>query len=48
MTAIGWNQKTIDTFHTQKGRGIMPWGDNLQFLSQFQRCQLTLSADLHT
>ena len=20
MTAIGWNQKTIDTFHAQKGR----------------------------
>ena len=33
MTAIAWNQKTIDNFHAQKGRGIMPWGDNLLLLT---------------
>jgi deazaflavin-dependent oxidoreductase (nitroreductase family) len=33
MTAIPYNQKTIDTFHAQKGRGIPPWGDNLLLMT---------------
>lgn len=33
MTAIAWNQKTIDLFHAQNGLGIAPWGDNLLLLT---------------
>jgi len=33
VTAIGWNQKTIDEFHTKQGRGIGPWNDNLLLMT---------------
>jgi len=33
MTATDFNQKNIDRFHAQKGRGIDPWGDNLLLLT---------------
>src|SRR5205085_1125212 len=33
MTAIGWNQKTIEEFHAKKGRGVGPWRDNLLLLT---------------
>ena len=28
MTAIAWNQKTIDEFHAKQGLGVGPWRDN--------------------
>jgi deazaflavin-dependent oxidoreductase (nitroreductase family) len=33
MTAIGWNQRTIDEFHAKKGRGVGPWRDNLLLMT---------------
>lgn len=33
MAAISWNQKTIERFNAQKGRGIQPWGDNLLLMT---------------
>ena len=33
MTAIGWNQKTIERFNAQKGRDMQPWGDNLLLMT---------------
>ncbi len=33
MTAIGWNQKTIEEFHAKQGRGVGPWRDNLLLLT---------------
>jgi deazaflavin-dependent oxidoreductase (nitroreductase family) len=33
MTATEFNQKTIDTFHEQRGRGIGPWGDNILLMT---------------
>ena len=33
MTAISWNQKTIDEFHSRNGRGIGPWSDNLLLMT---------------
>ena len=33
MTAISWNQKTIDEFHAKNGRGIGPWRDNLLLMT---------------
>ena len=33
MTAIGWNQKTIEEFHAKKGLGVGPWKDNVLLLT---------------
>jgi deazaflavin-dependent oxidoreductase (nitroreductase family) len=33
VTATDFNQRNIDRFHAQKGRGIDPWGDNLLLLT---------------
>lgn len=33
MTAIGWNQKTIEEFHAKHGLGVGPWRDNLLLLT---------------
>ena len=33
MTAIAWNQKTIEEFHAKKGLGVGPWRDNLLLLT---------------
>jgi deazaflavin-dependent oxidoreductase (nitroreductase family) len=33
MTAISWNQKTIDEFHSKAGRGVGPWRDNLLLMT---------------
>ena len=33
MTAIDWNQKTIERFNAQKGRDMQPWGDNLLLMT---------------
>lgn len=33
MTAIGWNQKTIEEFHAKRGLGVGPWRDNLLLLT---------------
>ena len=33
MTAIAWNEKTIEEFHTKKGRGVGAWRDNLLLLT---------------
>jgi deazaflavin-dependent oxidoreductase (nitroreductase family) len=33
MTAIEWNQRTIEEFHRKRGRGVGPWRDNLLLLT---------------
>lgn len=33
MTATAFNQKTIDEFHANHGRGIGPWGDNVLLMT---------------
>jgi deazaflavin-dependent oxidoreductase (nitroreductase family) len=33
MTATEFNQKNIDRFRAQNGRGVDPWGDNLLLLT---------------
>jgi deazaflavin-dependent oxidoreductase (nitroreductase family) len=33
VPASSYNQKTIDAFHAQKGRGIGPFGDNLLLMT---------------
>ncbi len=33
MTAIAWNEKTIEEFHAKKGLGVGPWRDNLLLLT---------------
>jgi deazaflavin-dependent oxidoreductase (nitroreductase family) len=33
MTAISWNQRTIDEFHAKQGRGVGPWQDNLLLMT---------------
>jgi deazaflavin-dependent oxidoreductase (nitroreductase family) len=33
MTATAFNQRTIDEFHTKKGRGVGPWRDNLLLMT---------------
>jgi deazaflavin-dependent oxidoreductase (nitroreductase family) len=33
MTAIAWNQKTIEEFHAKHGLGVGPWRDNLLLLT---------------
>jgi len=32
-TALDYNQRTIDQFHAQKGRGIGPFGENLLLMT---------------
>mgnify|MGYP001791632691 FL=1 len=34
MTAIPWNQKTIDEFHEKKGLGVGMWGDHLLLMTE--------------
>lgn len=33
MTAIAWNEKTIEEFHAKKGLGVGPWRDNVLLLT---------------
>ncbi len=33
MTAIAWNQKTIEEFHARRGRGVGAWRDNILLLT---------------
>jgi deazaflavin-dependent oxidoreductase (nitroreductase family) len=33
MTAISWNQRTIDEFHAKQGLGVGPWKDNLLLMT---------------
>ena len=33
MSATSWNTKTIDEFHTKKGRGVGPFGDILLLMT---------------
>jgi len=33
VTAIAWNEKTIEEFHAKKGLGVGPWRDNLLLLT---------------
>lgn len=33
MTAIAWNQKTIEEFHAKNGRGVGAWRDNILLLT---------------
>ena len=37
VTAIPWNQKTIDEFHAKQGRGVGPWKDNLLLMTSTGR-----------
>lgn len=33
MTAIDWNVRTVEEFHSKKGRGVGAWGDNVLLLT---------------
>ena len=33
MRATPYNQKTIDEFHSKKGRGVGPWGDHVLLMT---------------
>ncbi|HET7419608.1 MAG TPA: nitroreductase family deazaflavin-dependent oxidoreductase [Candidatus Dormibacteraeota bacterium] len=33
MRATDWNRKTIDEWHSKKGRGVGPWGDHVLLMT---------------